>query len=326
MDDKATTAISDLLALGAQEHAAAPAQARPCYLILVRGGTPGAMVRLLEGANRVGRSGENTWQFNEPGVSRCHAVVHADDVAAWLTDLSSTNGTYVNGRRLPEQTPTPLQDGDRIQFGNSVVLKFVRPDPCEERFHREMFERTVRDPLTGLYNRAYFLEHAAALAGRLAGQGLGMAVILLDIDHFKRVNDTYGHDAGDAVLREVALVLRRSTRQEDLVARYGGEEFAASLPAGSLEQAIHRAERIRKTLAAREIVAANARLRVTASLGLAFAQTGGNRPVPSLLTEADRCLYEAKRAGRNRVVADLDLPPTAADFPAVPVTPIEQRI
>ncbi len=136
------------------------------------------------------------------------------------------------------------------------MLKLVRLDPHDERFQRDMFERTVRDPLTGLYHRAYFLSQIGVLAERYAAAGIGMAILMLDIDHFKQINDRYGHVAGDDVLREVAAVIRESTRAEDLVARYGGEEFVIALPVSLVALAVQRAERIRLAIARRTIPAA----------------------------------------------------------------------
>ena len=220
------------------------------------------MQRLGAGGTRLGRSHENTVRFADLGVSRRHASIVADAQGeVWLTDLESTNGTYLNDGRVAPHVPHRLHDGDRVRLGSSVVVKFVRLDPCDERFQRELFERTVRDPLTGLYNRSYFLDQIGPLADLGTSRGQGLAVLMLDIDHFKRVNDTLGHDAGDAVLREVAAVLRESTRGEDLVARYGGEEFVAALPVASPGQATERAERIRANLAARRIVPGRARPR-----------------------------------------------------------------
>jgi two-component system, cell cycle response regulator len=195
-----------------------------------------------------------------------------------------------------------LKDGDRIRLGSTVVLKFVRLDPCEEEFQRQMFERTVRDDLTGLFNRAYFLNQVGPLAEQSAVRGLGVAILMLDVDHFKRVNDRFGHDAGDQVLREVASVLREATRSEDLVARYGGEEFVLALPVVAPDQATERAERIRQTLAERRIIAGGASLQVTASLGLALAPADRVCSTSALITAADRCLYQAKNLGRNRIV------------------------
>jgi diguanylate cyclase (GGDEF)-like protein len=275
----------------------------PMYLIMVSGGIPGAMLRLSAEGTRLGRGSDNTYQFREITVSRQHALIATDSRGiVWLTDLASTNGTTINDRRIPAHTPLRLKDGDRIRLGSTVVLKFVRLDPCEEQFQRQMFERTVRDDLTGLFNRAYFLNQVGPLAEQSAARGLGLAILMLDIDHFKTVNDTFGHDAGDRVLREVAGVLREATRTEDLVARYGGEEFVLALPVLAPDQATDRAERIREALAERRIIADGAALNVTASLGLAFNPADRAYSPAALITAADRCLYQAKSMGRNRIV------------------------
>jgi diguanylate cyclase (GGDEF)-like protein len=274
--------------------------------------------------NRLGRSQESGVRLVEPSVSRHHATIVAEpDGVARLTDLGSTNGTFVNGRRLDPLAPHRLRDGDRVRLGGSVVVKFVGLDPTDERFQREMYERAVRDPLTGLYNRAYFLEQVEPLAELSASRGLGLGVLMLDVDHFKRVNDGFGHDAGDAVLREVAAVLRESTRGEDLVARYGGEEFVAALPVAAPDQATERAERIRSHLDGRRVSGPGipaGGLHVTASVGLAFARPGRVRSPLALITAADQCLYQAKGAGRNRVVLRVD-PPAVPAAGAGLVTP-----
>ncbi|MDX2036259.1 MAG: GGDEF domain-containing protein [Isosphaeraceae bacterium] len=281
----------------------APTSPSPLYLIMLNGGIPGAMLQVSKQETRLGRASDNTLQLADSSISRYHALLETDDEGqVRLSDLESTNGTFVNGKRLPPHTPVPLKDGDRLQFGAEIVVKLVRPDPCEERFQREMFERTVRDSLTGLYNRAYFLSQVGPLADRNAVKGMGLAVIMLDVDHFKRVNDQYGHPIGDAVLREVANVLRQSLRGDDLIARYGGEEFVAALPVATPDQAAERAERIRASLADRRIHVAGTRLRVTASLGLAFGSPTRPKTAAALISSADQGLYQAKNAGRNRVV------------------------
>src|SRR5262249_48923502 len=155
-----------------------------------------------------------------------------------------------------------------------------------ERFQRDLFERSVRDTLTGLYNRAYFLGQVGVLADRHAAREIGLAILMLDIDHFKCVNDGYGHVAGDDVLREAAAVIRESTRAEDLVARYGGEEFVIALPVSIQELAIQRAEIIRRELATRRISAGDDEIQVTASVGLAFAPPGRSRNATALIISA----------------------------------------
>ena len=290
---------------------------RPLYLIVVNGGIPGSMIRLKRDGTSIGRSATNDFRLHDPSISRHHAAIGADTSGElWLSDLASTNGTFLNGKRLDPHLAVRIRDGDRIQFGKAVVVKFVSLDPSDEKFQREMFERTVRDPLTGLFNRSYFLDQLGAIADTGSSRGLGLAVLLLDLDHFKRVNDTFGHDAGDAVLREVATVLRESTRPEDLVARYGGEEFIVALPVSAPDQAFERAERIRTNLAGRPILAGDIRLNVTASFGLAYADPGRARIPTKLITLADSCLYQAKHLGRNRVMGQ-----SGVDLDSEPVTP-----
>ncbi len=150
-------------------------------------------------------------------------------------------------------------------------MKLVRLDSSDEHFQRQMFERTVRDGLTGVYNRTYFLNQVGACSARQAAQGIGLAILMVDIDHFKRINDRYGHLIGDGVLREVSAVLRESTRTEDLVARYGGEEFIVALPTSSPDLAAERAEKIRSDVASRRIRTGGNDIHVTVSIGLAYS-------------------------------------------------------
>jgi two-component system cell cycle response regulator len=312
MDAKASTHVC-VSPLPQTEPNTLPAETPAVYLIVVSGGITGSMILLNEHGTSLGRSPENTFQFEDITVSRHHAAVAIDaDGGVHVTDQGSSNGTFVNGKRIRGDRPVRLQDGDRIQLGSKVVLKLVRLDPHDERFQRELFERSVRDTLTSLYNRAYFLNQIGVLAERHAARGLGMALLMLDIDHFKRVNDRYGHTAGDEVLREVAAVIRESTRSEDLVARYGGEEFVISLPVSGQGLAIERAENIRRDLAARRIVARDDELHVTASVGLSFAPPGRWLTVAGLILAADQALYQAKAGGRNRVVAASYLVQTAS--------------
>jgi diguanylate cyclase (GGDEF)-like protein len=307
MDESGATHLCPVLTPLNQAVGPASTLHYPTYLVVLSGGIPGAMLSLSDTGTRLGRSADNTIQLPDASVSRHHAFLRADeDGEIRLTDLGSTNGTYLNGRRLPEQTPVRVEDGDRLQFGAGVIVKFIRPDPCEEQFQREMFERTVRDPLTGLYNRAFFLAQFGLLADRGALRGLGTAVLMLDIDHFKKINDNHGHEVGDAVLREVAGVLRQATRADDLVARYGGEEFVVALPVAAPDQATERAERVRSTLASRRIIAGGIPLKVTASLGLAFTPPGRPRSITALIATADKGLYQAKNGGRDRTVFSHD--------------------
>ena len=302
MDAKASThlCVSPLVQADADGNIPEPPSA---YMIVVNGAVPGTMLSLSEVGTTIGRSGDCGFQIDDNTVSRKHAFVAVDkEGIVQITDEGSSNGTFVNGESIPAHRLIRLEDGDRIQLGARVVFKLVRLDPHDERFQRDMFERTVRDTLTGLYHRAYFLSQIGSLAERYAASGIGMAVLMLDVDHFKQINDRFGHVAGDDVLREVATVIRESTRAEDLVARYGGEEFVVALPVSLASLAVRRAERIRIELAARTIAAGSFHVRLTASVGLSFNPPGWPRNERALIVSADQALYKAKAGGRNRVV------------------------
>ncbi len=302
MDAKASTHLCASPVTQSEPETKAPPPAS-VYMIVVGGGIPGTMLRLSDQETSLGRSAECNFQLLDITISRQHAIISIDKLGVvHLTDQKSTNGTFINGKKIAAQRPVRLEDGDRVQLGTNVVLKLVRLDPHDERFQREMFERTVRDTLTGLYNRSYFLNQIGQLAERHAPQGIGLAVLLLDIDHFKRINDRFGHLVGDAVLREVASVIRESTRTEDLVARYGGEEFVIALPVSVPDLATERAERIRWNITERRIPAGEVEIRVTASIGLAYTPPGRTRNEMGLIMTADQALYQAKADGRNRVV------------------------
>jgi two-component system cell cycle response regulator len=289
MDERGITLFQEAIA---PEESPPRGPASSTYLIVLSGGIPGAMIPLAPGSNRLGRSPDNSVPLANSTVSRQHAVLEVtSDGRALLTDLKSTNGSYRNGVRVSPGEPVAVADGDRLRLGANVVLKYVRPDPVEERFQREMFERAVRDSLTGLYNRAYFLDQLGPLA-----------VLMIDVDHFKRFNDTYGHAAGDAVLRELANVLRQATRADDLVARYGGEEFLVGLPCASAERALDRAERIRRAVQTRRMRLRDSDVRITTSIGVFFAAADRPQAPGVMMSLADLHLYRAKEAGRNRVL------------------------
>jgi two-component system, cell cycle response regulator len=303
MDAKSSTHLCPSPMLLERDASGAAAAAPSAYMIVVNGCVPGTMVALSESGTTIGRAGDNGFQIDDITVSRRHALVAVDGQGnVWITDQGSANGTFVNGEAIPPNRPIALDDRDRVQLGARVVFKVVRLDPHDERFQRDMFERSVRDTLTGLYHRAYFLSQVGPLAERHATAGIGMAVLMLDIDHFKQINDRYGHVAGDEVLREVATVIRESTRAEDLVARYGGEEFVIALPVSLATLAVQRAERIRIELSDRVIDAGKHHVRLTASVGLSFNPPGRPRNERALIISADQALYQAKARGRNRVV------------------------
>ena len=224
-----------------------------------------------------------------------------------LTEALDPESLRVMARRL-------LAETRRMQDSNHQLeqkLEASREDI--EQLQRDLDDvrrEAMLDPLTKLYNRKYF-DDGLQRAFAEAGQGEApLSLLLLDIDHFKRFNDTWGHQTGDQVLRLVAMTLKSNIKGRDMAARYGGEEFAAILPATDLAGALVLADRIREAVQAKELLkrSTNEKLgRITASVGVASYRPGDT---PSALIErADRCLYAAKRAGRNCVVGEAGLGP-----------------
>jgi diguanylate cyclase (GGDEF)-like protein len=230
-------------------------------------------------------------------VSRRHARGSGDADGHLLVDLDSTNGTWVNGARVRLHR---LRAGDRVRLG-AFVARYVAAGDPEGRHLAELALASRRDALTGLPNRRAFEEDLARAAARAERSGTPLAVVALDVDRFKAVNDAHGHAAGDAVLRAVAARAASAIRAGDVLARLGGEEFGILLPGADLTRAAEAAERVRAAIAAAPVEAEARALAVTASFGCA-ERAAGEAP-HALMARADARLYEAKRAGRNRVAS-----------------------
>lgn len=275
-------------------------QQRHAYLIVLAGGNTGAMFRLGSKETFLGRSNRCEITIGETGISRKHAkLTMLNDSELLLQDLGSTNGTFVGDNRI---TSMVLHDGDRFQLGGTTLLKFSVSDEVEERFQRRLYESSVRDGLTGLHNRKHFDERLEAEFGFAYRHGSALSMILVDIDHFKRVNDTYGHQAGDEVLCAVAGCLKQNTRTEDVVARYGGEEFAIVARGITASQAVLFANRMREMIEAVQVPFDHQSISVTISAGVSTYINGLFPDIESLIAASDRALYMAKETGRNRVV------------------------
>lgn len=302
VDSKTETKLTDLI----RQAGLAPRSTGSLapYFIVIRGGTPGTMLPLSIEGTTIGRSPGNGMQILEGSISRNHAKFTVDPLGEpRITDLGSANGSFLNGNQIEPNVPVRLRDGDRLQLGSLVVIKFVRLDPCEERFHKEMFDRTVRDGLTTLYKREYLFEQFGPLLARCIALGLGVAVMVIDIDHFKAINDQHGHDAGDEVLKEVCALLRHHARQDDLIVRYGGEEFVFALPCPNIIRAVERAEVIRRAVEQRGFEHQGQTIRMTLSIGLTFTAADKHQSITALISEADKKLLEAKALGRNQVLS-----------------------
>lgn len=266
-----------------------------CLVFTAGGGVAGLSVPL--GAElTLGRDPACEVVIRDADVSRRHARVVARDGGHLLVDLGSTNGTLVNGARVEA---APLAPGDRIAIGGAAA-RYLRQGGAEARELAALAALARVDALTGLANRRAFDEALAAAVARARRGGAPLAVAVLDVDHFKRVNDTLGHAAGDAVLREVAARARAAVRESDLLARVGGEELAILLAGEGLDAAAETADRVRRAVAASPVATVGGALAVTLSAGCA-ALAPGDPDGAALVARADARLYDAKRAGRNRV-------------------------
>ena len=254
----------------------------------------------------IGRDNQCSLEVADGSVSRMHALIEPlDDGQYRLTDLHSRNGTFVNGNRIDK---AELRDGDYMQLGE-CVYRFLAGGNVEAGYHDEIHRLSMLDPLTGVHNRrsfGEFLERAVEAARR---NSRPLAVLLIDADHFKLVNDRHGHLVGDAVLRGLAERLRQRARADDLVARYGGEEFAVALPDTDLAAGLLAGERVRSAVAASPVMVEGMPIGVTVSVGVAALAAGEARTANDLLQVADERLYEAKRAGRDCVIP---MPPSGA--------------
>ena len=247
-----------------------------------------------------GRAPECTFSFDDESLSREHAVIMRAAGAYILKD-TSTNGTFVNDKRLTNVVE--LREGDRVQLGAGTFLRFQFVDEGEEAALRKVYEAAHLDGLTGIYNRKHLEERIVAELAFANRHQTPLSVIIIDVDHFKKVNDTHGHLAGDAVLKNMGALVKRLIRPEDILARYGGEEFVIVARGIDAPNAFILAERLRQTVEREPIVFEDKEIRITSSAGVAsLACCGATRDRATLLGTADKRLYAAKTGGRNRVI------------------------
>ncbi len=270
-----------------------------CLLVRIEGESLG-QVTVLKGDEIVlGRAQTATVCVLDTGVSRHHARLVRKRGAYFIQDLGSANGTYVGGQLIEERQ---LADGDIIQLGPTVMFRYSVTDAEQQAMLEHLYDASVTDALTSAYNREYFDTRLASELAYARRHNAPLSLIMLDIDHFKRVNDTYGHRVGDQVLVALVRTARPALRTEDVFCRYGGEEFAIILRTTDVQQASCVAERIRAIVAELRFESAGKKLGITVSLGCASLKCCDEVTSENLISVADRRLYAAKHAGRNRVV------------------------
>lgn len=257
----------------------------------------------------LGRALEADVRINDTKVSRQHArinTVHNAETGETnyqLTDLNAKNGTFLNGQQIASEI---LRSGDKITVGEHI-LRFELLDEIDREYQHQIRRLLSHDDLTGLLSSRSFFSELRREAARADGEKRKFCVLMMDVDHFKQVNDTYGHLTGSKTLEEIGHCITQILRSGDVAARFGGEEFAAFLLDAELSQGIVAAERIREAIEARQFSVlkrgkAVETHRLTISLGVAAFPDDSSDPI-ELVEMADSALYRAKREGRNRVCA-----------------------
>ncbi len=264
-------------------------------LVMIYGPLLGKRFTLDSEITTLGRGADNTIMIDMDNVSRVHAKVTKDEDGFYLEDLGSTNGSYVNDVEVKKDR---LRNGDLVKIGGAI-LKFIQGGNIEALYHEEIYQMTIVDGLTQIHNKRYFLEFLDREMARCSRYDRPLSLVMFDIDHFKQINDTYGHLAGDFVLKRLAELVSKHVRKEELFARYGGEEFAIIMPETTGKKAGIFCEKIRRMIEQTTVMYENKEISVTISLGIAVM--GRHREPLAFIKAADDMLYAAKANGRNRV-------------------------
>jgi diguanylate cyclase (GGDEF)-like protein len=233
---------------------------------------------------------------DDDSVSRAHCRLIRADGGWQIEDLGSTNGTYVAGE--PVQMAT-LRDGDLIKVG-STIFKYLSASNVEAAYHEEIYRMAIFDGLTQIHNRRYFEEFTEREIARSRRHNRQLSLLIFDVDHFKSINDQFGHLSGDYALRKLAATVRARIRREELFARYAGDEFVVVLPETTPNEAQKFGEIIRELVDETRFVFEGQELPVTISMGVGGVTDGTHTPA-QLVATADAALYRAKEHGRNRV-------------------------
>ena len=285
---------------------AKPAHARSdrATLTLLSGTAAGATFALMRSRpTLIGRGEDADVILDDNAISRHHAHIYrAPSGHYMIEDLRSVNGTFVNAQRVQRVI---LSTGFRVQLGPDCVLRFAIVDETEDALQRRLYETSIFDTLTGAHNRKYLFDRLQSEVARATRSGDGLSIVMIDIDHFKAVNDAHGHQAGDHVLTELAAAVRKVLRASDVFARYGGEELAILARTRDHGEAIALATRVRRAVEDATMVFEGTTLKVTVSVGVAsLSECSPRGDSRELVGVADRRLYGAKEAGRNKICAE----------------------
>ncbi len=269
-------------------------------LIIISGDLFGQIINLNEKKKvYIGRGSECDVVIDNPSLSRKHCVVRNENGVITIEDLNSTNGTFINGVRI---TKTELKSGQRVFLGDVCAFKFAYQDDIDLDLNKLILEKAIKDRLTGVYNRTYFDELLKKEFAFHKRAKLPLSLIFLDLDDFKKINDTFGHICGDEILKKVASTLKSNVRESDYVCRYGGEEFVIILKNTEFEKAMKKAESLRVLISSIELLCNSNNIGITASIGVSTLDGNNFKSGKRLLAEADSAMYRAKELGKNLVI------------------------
>ena len=270
------------------------------YLIIVDGDNVGKIYPLDKKTITIGRSGEFDIQLADSSCSREQAMIEFNDNnKPVLKDLDSTNGTFVNGAKITEII---IEDGDKILLGFSSVFMFAIQDSLEAKFQMNLYESSINDHLTGAFNKKYFLDALSKQFSYSLRHNSSLGLLMLDIDFFKKINDTYGHIVGDIILKEVVKRIENNLRNEDILCRYGGDEFAVIVKDFKFGFIKITAERIRLFFDGRSINCKDHKINISVSIGAATIDNENIATPEDMIELADTNLYKAKHSGGNCIV------------------------
>ena len=295
---KTTDPLSETTRLALRQMNIPQGGAQP-QLVIIEGTNVGTLIPVGDVPVTIGREPSNFVVLNTVGVSRRHAVARVEDDKVTIEDLGSKNGTFVNREPIKKLV---LTDGDLVFIG-AATLKFLSAENVERTYYDHLHEVSAQDALTGLPNRRYFDDFLSREIARYHPADGGLSLLVVDVDHFKKINDKYGHLGGDHVLKGLAHVMGTGLRRSDFLARYGGEEFALVLPGTPRDHAAVIASKLRASVEEHEFRYDSQSIRVTISIGVAMWSVQMTEP-NDLIKIADEQLYCAKEAGRNRVSLD----------------------
>jgi diguanylate cyclase (GGDEF)-like protein len=270
-------------------------------LVVVKGAKAGDRILLNKDEITIGRTTNMDLCLEQNRVSRMHAVIQrVNEQQFILIDNNSTNGTLVNSKEIKKAV---LEDQDIITIGDSG-LKFIAGNSPEQSYYNELYRQIHMDKVLRIYNKHYFLTRLDEEIRGCRRYDHELSLILFDVDHFKRLNDTYGHLAGDKALVQLAGLIKNSIRDTDILCRYGGEEFTIIMPHTNSLQAYVVAEHTRALIAKTPVNHDSISISMTISLGITSYKSTSTQPCTKelMIAQADKALYQAKQSGRNKAV------------------------